>query len=107
VVRLLSASEAPTPIADSEVDAVRLCVERGALMAPHPSISVGSRVRVRSGPFSGVEGIVVRHSNRCKLVLSISLIHQSVALEIGSECLEPITAGVPDYEGQAGFLPTA
>jgi len=49
-------------------------------------------VRVRDGIFEGLKGIVVRQNNKCKLVVSIGVIHQSVSLEIDPDCLELITS---------------
>ena len=90
VVRMLSFNGVPAPIANSEIDAIRLCLERSAVLEKHPFLKVGERVRVLRGAFEGLEGVVVRHKNACKLVLSIDLIHQSVALEIAADLLEPL-----------------
>jgi transcription antitermination factor NusG len=86
----------PVPVNDAEIDAMRMCVARGGKLEPHPYIAVGDRVRVRDGAFEGLEGMVVRKSNSCKLIVSLSLIHQSVALEIEPEYLEivkPVKVG--------------
>jgi transcription antitermination factor NusG len=90
VVRILSFNGMPAAIADSEIEAVRICLERGGTLEKHPFLKVGERVRVLKGAFEGLEGIVTRHKNGCKLVVSIDLIRQSVALEIGPELLEPL-----------------
>ena len=90
VIRLLAFKGVPVPVSDSEIDAVRSCVGRGGVLVPHRFVAVGERVRVREGPFEGMEGIVVRHSNSCKLVVTIALIQQSVALEIEADLLEPV-----------------
>ena len=89
VIRILSFRNSPLTVSDEEVDAIRFCVSRGAQLAPHKFVAVGDRVRVRKGAFEGLEGIVVRHNNRCKLVVSVNLIHQSVALEIDEDALDP------------------
>lgn len=90
VVRMLSFNGVLAPIADSEINAIRLCLERNAALEKHPFLSVGERVRVLQGAFEGLEGVVVRHKNGCKLVISVNLIHQSVALEISADLLEPL-----------------
>jgi len=92
VIRILSANGAPIPIPDSEVDAVRRCIGEGIKLEAHPLIECGTRARVRSGPFSGFVGTVVQVNGKCKVVVSITAIDQSVALELGRECLEPILA---------------
>jgi transcription antitermination factor NusG len=90
VIRILSANGAPIPIPDSEVDAVRRCISEGAKLEAHHFMVSGMRARVHSGPFSGLEGIVVEANEKCKVVVSISAIHQSIALELDREYLEPI-----------------
>jgi len=90
VIRILSYRGMPVPVSDTEIDAMRLCVARGGRLEPHPYVAVGDRVRVRDGAFEGLEGIVVRKSNKCRLVVSLSLIHQSVSLEVAPEDLEVV-----------------
>ena len=89
VAHLVGAAGRPTPLADSEVEAVRqLCSYAGAL--PHPFLSVGRRARVHSGPLSGLEGLVVRRKGSLRFVLSIELIQRSVAVEMDAADLEPL-----------------
>ncbi len=90
VVRIVSFGGAPAPIADSEIEAVRLCLQRGGQLEVHPFLEIGEHVEVQSGPFEGLEGVVVRRKNGCKLLISITLIQQSVALEISADQLRPI-----------------
>ena len=89
VIRILSANGSLLPILDSEIDAVRRCMA-GTDLKPHPFVETGAWVRVRTGPFSGIEGIVTQNNNRCKVVISISAIHRSVALEVDCDSLESI-----------------
>jgi transcription antitermination factor NusG len=91
VIRMLSFNGAPAPIDDSEIEAVRFCMERGAALTPYPFIEVGDRVRVRSGVLEGLEGVVSRCKNERRLIVPISLINQSVAVEIDVQLLEPLT----------------
>lgn len=104
VIRILSFRGVPVPVNDAEIDAVRLCMGRGAKLQPHRFIAVGDRVRVREGVFEGLEGVVVHYNNSCKLVVSIGLIHQSVALEIEAGCLEhvgPPVAGASAHDSRS------
>jgi transcription antitermination factor NusG len=88
VIRILSYRGMPVPVSDAEIEIIRMCLRAGGKLEPHPYITVGDRVRVREGAFEGLEGIVVRKNNRCKLVVSIELIHQSVSLEVDPQQLE-------------------
>ena len=53
-------------------------------------LQAGEKVRVKSGALSGLEGLVTRHKNEYRIVVSIALINQSVAVEIDADMLEPI-----------------
>jgi transcription antitermination factor NusG len=50
---------------------------------PHPYLREGQRVRIMRGPLSGVEGIFVGgKANKGRLVISVELLQQSVAVEV-------------------------
>ncbi|HZT71960.1 MAG TPA: UpxY family transcription antiterminator [Terriglobia bacterium] len=72
----------PAPIPRNEIDAVRKAVTRGVGVEPHPFLNAGDRVRVKSGPLEGVEGILVRKKGLCRLVLSVELLERSIAVEV-------------------------
>jgi transcription antitermination factor NusG len=91
VVRMLSFNGAPAVIADSEIEAVRLCVRSGDTLESHPFLRVGELVRVKSGPLQGLEGVITRNKNQCRIVVSITLINQSIAAEIDANLLEPVS----------------
>jgi transcription antitermination factor NusG len=92
VVRILSFNGRPASIDAAEIEALRLCHRNGALLEPHPFAAVGERVRVLAGMLEGLEGVVIRKKSGLRLVLSVSLINQSVAVEIDASLLEPVQA---------------
>ena len=49
---------------------------------PFPYLTVGRRVRVRTGPFAGLEGVLKRKKGADRLVVSIDQIQRSVLIEI-------------------------
>lgn len=65
---------------------------------PHPFLQAGDRVRVHSGPLSGVEGILIRLRNQFRLILSVQLLNQSAAVEVDLDNVERIS---PDSEAAA------
>lgn len=90
VIRILSANGRPVPIPEAEIEAVRLCTAGVTQLERHPIVEGGMRVRVRSGPFFGLEGMVLRHNKTCKVLVSIAAIQQGVAVELDCDCLEPV-----------------
>lgn len=88
VVRLVSFNGQPAALPDLEIDSLRTHLSNAGMIEPHPYLSVGQRVRVCSGPLRGLEGIILRTKDRCRIVLSIHLIMRSVAVEVGEGDLE-------------------
>jgi transcription antitermination factor NusG len=81
-----------TPLPETEVEALRTGLHlRHA--EPHPHLTVGERARIRSGALAGLEGIVVLKKNRLRVVLTMNLIMQSIAVEVDGEDLEPVDSG--------------
>jgi transcription antitermination factor NusG len=97
VVRILTFNGRPADISDREIESIRLCVGGGVALESYPFPAVGERVRVISGAFEGVEGVVLDRKSKCTVVVSISLIHQAVALEIDSEHLELLPSVASAY----------
>ena len=89
VVRFVSFGGHPAPLPDSEIEALSNGLASGIRAEPHPYLKVGQRVRVRSGPMVGAQGILVRRKDRFRLVLSIDLIMRSVAVEVDESDVEP------------------
>ncbi len=89
VLQLVGSAGKPAPVADSEVEFLRRGLSNNHL-EPHPYLKVGKKVQVRSGPMAGLEGILVRRKDKFRVVLSIHLIHRSVAVEVDENEVEPI-----------------
>jgi transcription antitermination factor NusG len=70
-----------TPIPDEQIETLRTAISENIPCFPHEFICVGRRVRIRSGSLDGVEGILVRQSGDESLVLSVELLHRSVAIQ--------------------------
>jgi transcription antitermination factor NusG len=104
VVRILSFNGKPASIDAGEIEALRLCQRDGTPLEPHPFASVGERVRVRAGALQGLEGVVIRKKSGLRLVLSVSLIHQSVAVEVEASVLQPLQSIGPACGSRAADI---
>lgn len=80
----------PTVIPQPEIDVIRRTVEANLRAEPWPFLKSGDWVRVTAGPLAGIEAVLVREKGRHRLVLSVDLLQESVAVEIGADCVEPI-----------------
>ena len=90
VVSILESSTGPIPIDEHEIEAVRKLLASGLPVGPWPFLREGQSVIVERGPFSGVEGLIITLKNRYQLVVSVSLLQRSVAVEIDRECVRPL-----------------
>jgi len=90
VARLISFNGQPAVLPDTEVEALRAGLATRLRAEPHPYLTVGRRVRVKRGPLAGVEGILIRKKNACRVVLSLDLIMQSASVEVDASDLEKI-----------------
>ncbi|MGD0830171.1 MAG: UpxY family transcription antiterminator [Terracidiphilus sp.] len=87
----------PAPLPEVEIEALRsgLALRRAE---PHPLLTVGQRARIRSGALTGMEGVVLRQKNSLRVVLTVELIMQSVAVEVDIselEVVDPRDSGPP------------
>jgi transcription antitermination factor NusG len=65
-------------------------VDAGVALTPESRLEPGNRVRVRSGPFAGYEGAVIRREGKTRLLLSIQFLEQGVSMEMDEGLLEPL-----------------
>ncbi len=89
VVRLVGFNAHPTPLPESEIEAIRSFLVHGLRAEPHPYLRVGRRVRVVSGPLKNLEGIMVKIKNAHRLIISLDLIQRSINIEVGDLDLRP------------------
>ncbi len=82
VVRILGQAQGIEAVPAHEIEAIRRLLESTAGACTHPLLREGAWVRVKRGALKGLEGLLVRVKNRTRLVLSISLLSQSVSTEI-------------------------
>ncbi len=87
VLSLVGRGREPTPLPNADIEALR----RGAStqkMEPHPYLVVGERVRITEGSMAGVEGVLIRKKNSLRVVVTLSMIMQSVAVEVDAASIE-------------------
>lgn len=80
----------PARVPAAEIEGIRQAVASGARVEPHPCLAYGDRVRVKSGPLAGIEGVLVRQRNICRLVLSVEMLGKAAALEIDAALVQEL-----------------
>lgn len=86
---ILYRGEQVATVPEQEIEAIQRAVTGAYRIEPHPYLKCGARVRVTRGALEGVEGILVRKKNLCRLILSVDMLAQSVAVEVNAWDVEP------------------
>jgi transcription antitermination factor NusG len=82
VVAVVSRGRIPIPVEPAEIASIKALVSSGAKIEPWPYLEVGQRVRVEGTALQGVEGILTAFKGSRRIVVSVSLLQRSIALEI-------------------------
>jgi transcription termination/antitermination protein NusG len=87
VTQIVGYNHTPVAVDENEIEAVRALVTSGVPNFPCAYLEVGSRVRIESGALRGIEGILTELKGKRRLVLSVTLLQRSVAVEIDSDAV--------------------
>jgi transcription antitermination factor NusG len=90
VIGFVGPNREATPISQGQMENVRTLMGTRVEFHSHPYLTVGQRVRIRSGALKGLEGILLRITADEHLVLSIDLINRSVIVCIAGYDLEVV-----------------
>ena len=90
VVQFVRQGSELAEVAEKELLTIRRFVEENIEIDPFPYLKQGERVYVRSGPFRGAEGFVIRKDSHCRLIISLDSLMQSVSIQIDQACVEPM-----------------
>ena len=92
VIAVVGRGRVPIPVEDSELAALQRMVSSGLEPEPWPYLEVGQPIRIEDGALGGLEGILVSFKGSRRIVVSISLLKRSVALEIDRSSVCPVQA---------------
>jgi transcriptional antiterminator NusG len=84
VFQIVGCNGMPIAVEEMEIKAIQTLVASGVPNQPWPFLAVGDRIRIESGPLRDLEGILVKFKGEHRLVLSVTLLQRSVAVEIDS-----------------------
>jgi transcription antitermination factor NusG len=90
VVHVVSSGYDPLPVDESELKHIRTVVMAELAVNPHPFLRAGQRVRIDRGPLTGAEGIITVANGKSSLILSISLLQRSVAVEVDADWIRTL-----------------
>ena len=82
VIQIVGVGKTPIAVEEEEIAGIQRVGKSGLPTMPWPYMKIGQVVRIEEGPLRGLDGIVLRIKSAVKLVLSVSLLQRSVAVEI-------------------------
>src|SRR5881397_708657 len=90
VISIVGIGAIPTPIDECEIAAIQRAVASEFGLSPRPFLQVGQRVRINGGAVGGLEGLIADVRKRDRLILSVTMLQRSVAVEIDSAWATPV-----------------
>jgi len=84
VLSIVGIGTMPTPVDPGEIAGIQAIVRSELPVQPWPFLQIGQRVRIDSGALCGLQGIIVHVKSQTRLVVSLTLLQRSVAVEIDS-----------------------
>jgi transcription antitermination factor NusG len=105
VLHFVGVGKIPMPIDDWEIGAIRTAVRSGLGVEPWPFLEVGQRVRLDHGPLAGLEGFLVEAHKKNRIVVSVTLLQRSVAVEIERDWVTPLEANGREMTIHANVRP--
>jgi len=95
VISVVGRGRVPFPVNDGEIAAIQTIVTSGFQAEPWPYLEVGQKIRIEGESLNGLEGILIQFKGNNRIVVSVSLLRRSVALEIDRDCVRPVAAARP------------
>lgn len=95
VIQIVGVGKTPIPVEEEEIEAIERVQTSGLSAMPWPYMQVGNVAQIVDGPLRGLTGIVVKIKSGVKLVLSVSLLQRSVAVEVERNWVGEVRTGKP------------
>ena len=93
-VSILGQRDEIEPVPEDEIEALQRVLTNNPRCLAHPLLREGAWVRVRRGALKNLEGLLVRVKNQTRLVLSITLLSQSVSTEVDARDVEYVQSAM-------------
>ena len=82
VMRIVAFGGRPAEVPEEEIEALQLLADSDLLRQPWAYLPHGTIVQVETGPLTGVTGIICSGDNKRCLVISVTLLLRSVAIQL-------------------------
>ena len=95
VMQIVGVGKTPISVEEEEIAAIQHVQKSGLSAMPWPYMQIGNVAQILEGPLRGLTGIIVKIKSGMKLVLSVSLLQRSVAVEVERNWIGEVQAGKP------------
>lgn len=92
VVMIVGSGRTPIPVDEAEIAHLQAAVKSGVPAEPWPFLEIGQRVRIERGPLCGLEGMLLDFRGHHRLVLSVTVLKRSVAVQVDQAWIRPVPA---------------
>jgi transcription antitermination factor NusG len=98
VTRIVGYGRVPAEVDDAEINGLQTMVASGLPSQPWPFLQVGDLVKIERGALRGLQGVLIEVRGAHRLVLSITLLRRSVAVEIDPAFVRSLSSANPPSE---------
>jgi transcription antitermination factor NusG len=85
VMRVVGFGGTPAEVAREEIESLQLLARTSFLREPWKYLPNGTLVLVETGPLAGIRGIINTDENKKQLVISVTLLQRSVAIQLDED----------------------
>jgi len=105
VISVVGRGKTPVAVDDTEILSIQAAIGSGIHLEPWPYVQIGERVRIKDDVLDGMEGILTSFKGSHRVIISVTLLRRSVALEIDRSRITPLTSPRTAAEKATGELP--
>lgn len=90
VISVVGRGKTPVAIDEFEIHSIQAAIQSGVPVEPWPYVEIGERVQIKDDVLDGMQGILTSFKGSHRVVISVTLLRRSVALEIDRSRITPL-----------------
>jgi transcription antitermination factor NusG len=90
VISVVGRGKTPVAVDEAEILSIQAAIGSGIHIEPWPYVEIGERVRIKDDVLDGMEGILTSFKGSDRVIISVTLLRRSVALEIDRSRVTPL-----------------
>jgi transcription antitermination factor NusG len=93
VQKFVSLEGKPVPVSETTIAQLKLMVGESDQVNSEHYLQPGDKIKIVSGVFSGIEGVLLRKKNEIRLMVRLPLLKQAISVELSSQDIYKISEG--------------